>query len=85
MDYFNDISNLVKAIEDNPRIPNKSMLIGPSLASGPWEPKLVWDTNYIPAFSKNLHAITMEQYVTACPPPKLISFNIWLISQLPEQ
>ncbi|KAF9457308.1 glycoside hydrolase family 79 protein [Collybia nuda] len=62
MDYFNEFSSLVKAIEDNPRIPNKNMLIGPSLASGPWEPQLVWDTNYIPTFSKNLHAITMEHY-----------------------
>ena len=62
-DYFNEFGTLVQAIQNNPNIPNKNMLIGPSLASGPWLPEQVWDTGYLQAYGQYLTAITMEQYV----------------------
>jgi hypothetical protein len=62
-DYFGEFGTLVQAIQNNPNIPDKSMLLGPSLASGPWMPELLWDTGYLQAYSQYLVAITVEQYV----------------------
>lgn len=62
-DYFGEFAELIRAIESNPNIPIKNMLIGPSLASGPWRPDQIWATGYIDAFKDSLVAITMEQCV----------------------
>ncbi|KAG6813049.1 hypothetical protein H0H92_014321 [Tricholoma furcatifolium] len=61
-EYFQDFSNLIATIQNNPGIPVKNMLLGPSLASGPWSPEQVWATGYIDSFKDSLVAITVEQY-----------------------
>lgn len=60
-DYFTEFTSLVAAINNNPKIPIKNMLIGPSLATGPWRPENVWDTGYITAFDSSLSMLTVEQ------------------------
>ncbi|KAG5647391.1 hypothetical protein DXG03_000461 [Asterophora parasitica] len=61
-DYFGEFADLINAIDANPNIPVKNMLIGPSLASGPWSPEMMWETDFINAYKDNLVAITMEHY-----------------------
>jgi hypothetical protein len=65
MDYYNEFKLLVAAIDANPKIPVKNMLIGPSLATGPWDPEKVWETPYLDTFAANLYAITMEKCVSS--------------------
>jgi hypothetical protein len=36
--YANDVGDLIKAMEAATGIPNKNMLICPSVATGPWTP-----------------------------------------------
>lgn len=62
--YFEEFADLIRAVQANDRITNKNMLIGPSLASGPWTPESVWDTGYLDAYGQYLTAVTMEQCVT---------------------
>jgi hypothetical protein len=54
---------LVEAINANPRITNKTMLIGPSLSNGQWRLEQVWDTGYLTAYSQYLSALTIETHV----------------------
>ncbi|KAH0586679.1 hypothetical protein J132_03883 [Termitomyces sp. J132] len=61
-EYANEFQSLIQTINNNPNIPIKNMLIGPSLASGPWEPQQVWDVGYLDRFKDVLTAITMEHY-----------------------
>lgn len=61
-DYFGEFGTLVQAIQNNPNILKKNMLIGPSLATGPWFPEQLWDTGYLQAYSQYLVAITVEHY-----------------------
>ncbi|KAF8893584.1 hypothetical protein BD779DRAFT_1669853 [Infundibulicybe gibba] len=61
-DYFGEFGSLINAIEKNPAIPHKNMLIGPSLATGDWIPEQVWDTGFIPAYSSSLSALAVEHY-----------------------
>ena len=60
-DYANDVGNLIQAMEADSGIPNKNMLIGPSVATGPWTPELVWDTGFINTYSSYLFALAVEQ------------------------
>ena len=60
-DYFNDFGSLINATDANPRILNKNMLIGPSVASGPWTPEQVWDTGFIDAYKDRLYCLAVEQ------------------------
>ncbi|KAF9458509.1 glycoside hydrolase family 79 protein [Collybia nuda] len=63
MDYYGEFHDLVTAMDANSNIPVKNMLIGPSLASGPWMPeKVLVDTPYLESFADKLYAITMENY-----------------------
>lgn len=62
-DYFNEIGNLIQTIEGNSNIPNKNMLIGPSVATGPWTPEQVWATGYIDAYKANMYCFSVEQCV----------------------
>lgn len=72
MDYYGEFKDLVATIEANPQIPVKNMLIGPSLATGPWTPEQVLsDTPYLDTFADNLYAITMEKCVR-----RSVYFNI---------
>jgi hypothetical protein len=49
-------------------------LLGPSV-SVTWTPEMVWDTGFIPAYSANLYALTVEQYVYA-----ILSTHVPLLS-----
>ncbi|KAG6907146.1 hypothetical protein DXG01_010321 [Tephrocybe rancida] len=61
-EYANEFQNLVQAVKDDANLPIKNMLIGPSLASGPWTPEQVWDVGYLDRFKDVLSAITVEHY-----------------------
>ena len=60
-DYANDVGNLIKAMEADSGIPNKNMLICPSVATGAWTPELVWDTGFINTYGSYLTALAVEQ------------------------
>ncbi|KAG6856829.1 hypothetical protein H0H87_000306 [Tephrocybe sp. NHM501043] len=59
-EYSNEFASLVQAIQDNPKVPIKNMLIGPSLTSGPWLPDQLWPTGYLDRFKDVLKIIAME-------------------------
>ncbi|KAG6856828.1 hypothetical protein H0H87_000305 [Tephrocybe sp. NHM501043] len=63
-EYANEFGSLVQAIQDNPNVPIKNMLIGPSLTSGPWLPDMLWPTGYLERFKDALKIIAMEHYPT---------------------
>jgi len=50
-------------MDANPRILNKNMLIGPSVATGPWTPEQVWDTGFVNKFQDRLYSLAVEQCV----------------------
>ena len=53
---------MVQAIANDPSIPNRNgVLIGPSVATGPWRPEDVWNTGFIPAYQNSLGALSVEQ------------------------
>ncbi|KAG5636140.1 hypothetical protein H0H81_008996 [Sphagnurus paluster] len=58
--YSNEFAALVTAIQNDPQIPMKKMLIGPSLASGLWSPEQLWETGYLERFKGSLTEVTME-------------------------
>jgi hypothetical protein len=60
-DYANDVGNLIQAMEADNGIPNKNMLICPSVATGPWSPEQVWDTGFIDTYKSYLTALAVEQ------------------------
>ena len=60
-DYANDVGSLIKAMEANDGIPNKNMLICPSVATGPWTPEQVWDTGFLDVYSSYLSGLAVEQ------------------------
>ncbi|KAF4612358.1 hypothetical protein D9613_003768 [Agrocybe pediades] len=60
--YSNEIQQLIETIDQNPRIPVKNMLLGPSVATGPWTPEQVWETGFIDRFKERLMALTVEHY-----------------------
>ena len=61
--YVNDVASLITAMDANPRILNKNMLIGPSVATGPWTPEQVWDTGFVNKFQDRLYSLAVEQCV----------------------
>jgi hypothetical protein len=48
-------------MEADSGIPNKNMLICPSVATGPWTPEQVWNTGFIDTYSDYLTALAVEQ------------------------
>ena len=54
-------------MEADSGIPNKNMLICPSVATGAWTPELVWDTGFINTYGSYLTALAVEQYVSVIP------------------
>ncbi|KAH9476802.1 Beta-glucuronidase [Psilocybe cubensis] len=60
--YTQEVEQLVAVIDANDRIPIKNMLLGPSVATGPWTPEQVWETNFIERLKDRLHALTVEHY-----------------------
>ncbi|KAG6818505.1 hypothetical protein H0H93_004435, partial [Arthromyces matolae] len=62
--YADEFASLVQAIQNNGNIPVKNILVGPSLASGPWTPDRLWPTGYLDRFKDSLRIIAMEHYPT---------------------
>ena len=48
-------------MEADTAIPNKNMLICPSVSTGPWTPEDVWNTGFINNYSDHLYALAVEQ------------------------
>ncbi|KAF9033112.1 hypothetical protein BJ165DRAFT_1515715 [Panaeolus papilionaceus] len=61
-DYANEVQALIEVIDANPRIPQKNMLVGPSIATGPWQPEQVWETGYIDRFKDRMFSFSVENY-----------------------
>lgn len=59
-DYAADFGLMVKALADDPRVANRSNLIGPNLA-GIWTPEQVWDTGFVQTYTTSLSALAVEQ------------------------
>lgn len=55
---------MVQAIANDQEIPVRNNLIAPSV-SGTWTPEMVWDTGFIPAYTNELGALAVEQYVSS--------------------
>lgn len=62
-DYADEFGLVVQAIAQDPNIPVRNDLIGPSVASGPWKPEDVWNTGFITTYADALGALAVEQYV----------------------
>jgi len=60
-DYFGEFGTMVQAINNDANIPAKNKLIGPSVATGPWTPEMVWDTGFISSYTNSLAALAVEQ------------------------
>jgi len=65
--YTQELHDLIAKIDANPLIPNKHMLLGPSVGSSipnvTWTPEQVWETGWLETFKDRLYAITVEQFV----------------------
>ena len=48
-------------MEADSGIPNKNMLICPSVATGAWIPEQVWDTGFLNTYGQYLTALAVEQ------------------------
>lgn len=59
------MESLIAAIDSNPNIPVKNMLVAPSIATGSWEPGQVWETGFIERFIDHLSILAVEQYVVS--------------------
>ncbi|TFK33314.1 glycoside hydrolase family 79 protein [Crucibulum laeve] len=63
-DYFGEVGTLIETIDANVNIPNKNMLIAPSLGGGGrgWFPEQIWDTGFLTTYVDRLYALTVEHY-----------------------
>lgn len=59
--YTNEVGDLLKAIDADPRIPVKNNLVGPSITSAAWSPEQVWQTGFIDKFKSRLRALTVQK------------------------
>ncbi|KAI6017864.1 glycoside hydrolase family 79 protein [Pisolithus marmoratus] len=62
-DYTNEFGLLVDAVNADPSLPDKDVLIGPNL-SGTWQPEQIWDTGFATDYSKSLITLAVEHYPT---------------------
>ncbi|OBZ69575.1 Beta-glucuronidase [Grifola frondosa] len=60
-DYFGEFGVVVDAINNDPKIPVRNNLIGPSV-SGNWKPEDVWNTGFIPQYNSSLGMLSVEHY-----------------------
>ncbi|RXW22272.1 hypothetical protein EST38_g3572 [Candolleomyces aberdarensis] len=60
--YYDEVGALIQVIDANPNIPVKNKLIGPSVATGPWTPELVWETGFIDTYKDRLYCLSVEHY-----------------------
>ncbi|KAG5638702.1 hypothetical protein H0H81_010927 [Sphagnurus paluster] len=61
-DYFGEFGSLITAMEADPLIPNRNLLIGPNIATGDWVPEDVWNTGFIQSYSPNIAYLAVENY-----------------------
>ena len=66
-DYAGEFGVVVQAIAQDPLIPTRNNLIGPSIASGPWKPEDVWATGFITTYADELGALAVEQCAFSIP------------------
>lgn len=59
-DYKDEFGLLINAMDNDPKISNNNLLIGPNLA-GVWSPSDVWPTGFATDFNKNLAALAVER------------------------
>jgi hypothetical protein len=59
-DYKDEFGLLINAMDNDPKISNNNLLIGPNLA-GVWNPPDVWQTGFATDFNKNLAALAVER------------------------
>ena len=60
-DYTNEFGIVVQAIATDPNIRIRDNLLGPNIASGPWQPQQVWDTGFTTDYVAALGALSVEQ------------------------
>lgn len=60
MDYYNEFGVVMTGINNDPAIPVKNNIIGPSIALSAWTLEQIWDTGYIQTYTNNLGAISVE-------------------------
>ncbi|KAF9484212.1 glycoside hydrolase family 79 protein [Pholiota conissans] len=60
-DYFNEFGLLINAINADPLITSRDILIGPSVSTN-WSPESVFDTGYIDAYTNSLAYLSVEHY-----------------------
>ncbi|KAF8970658.1 glycoside hydrolase family 79 protein [Flammula alnicola] len=60
-DYFGEFGLLITAMNNDPNIPTRNLLIGPSISTT-WTPEEVWDTGFVSAYSQNLAFMSVERY-----------------------
>lgn len=58
--FFNEWGLLIQALDADPKILNKHMLIGPSV-EGAWSPESVWATGFIDTYKDRMYALAVEQ------------------------
>ena len=69
--YFDEIGELITQMGNDPLVLNRSMLLAPSVSTGPWKPEDVWNTGFISAYESSLAYLAVEQYVRI---PRWMSF-----------
>lgn len=62
MDYSNEVADLIATVDNNPNLPQKSIFIGPSIASKGWQAEDVWATGYIDRFKDRFYCFSVENY-----------------------
>ncbi|OBZ74677.1 Beta-glucuronidase [Grifola frondosa] len=60
--YFGEFGTVVAALQADTSVSVINNLIGPSIATGDWHPEDVWNTGFIPAYTNNLAALSVEHY-----------------------
>jgi hypothetical protein len=63
-DYFGDVGALVAQMSNTSGILNQSMLICPSVSTGPWTPELVWNTGFLDSYNDSVAYLAVEHYPT---------------------
>ncbi|KIL60021.1 glycoside hydrolase family 79 protein, partial [Amanita muscaria Koide BX008] len=61
-DYFGDIGQLVNQMGNDPLVLNRTMLLAPSVATGPWTPEQVWDTGFLNSYAQYMSWLAVEHY-----------------------
>ncbi|KAK2460443.1 hypothetical protein APHAL10511_007608 [Amanita phalloides] len=63
-DYFGEVGALVSQMNNDPLVLNRTMLLAPSVSTGPWHPEDIWNTGFLPAYSQYLAYLAVEHYPT---------------------